>query len=751
MWKQVCVLLCSVIFTGCASVDLRLSGGAGDYEGNVEVLYKGEWKYICDDRWDLRDAKVVCRLLNFSKALSATTKSHFKPRDNVSYWLDDVTCWGSEANFTYCWNRGFGKHNCEDGKEVAGVVCSNVTENDKKSPIGSPASKGIWNLQLRLDGKTRHGFVSEGLLEVFYDGVWGAVCSDGWDEADARVACGNLGYPGVSKHNIKVDSNVIPQYWMTFLKCTGLESTLGECDHAGMKRHTCSSGTPVRLECRRSEFLKTNRFDKASLQSHVVRLRSGYRQSEGRVEVKHLDRWGSICDDEWDLLDANVVCRQMGFGTAFEATHGASFGQGMGKVWLDDMQCNGTEKDVRDCKSSGFDVGDCGHVEDAGVKCHYPYSKPKEEIRVIGGPHKRLGRIEVQHEGKWYAICGMEWGPREAEVVCREAGLGYARRGFSTSKYGMNRKMAMYNVKCSGDELSIKHCKHAGFFRGRCRFYEMASVECSETAPDLVMDYRYLQKSVQLQSESLMELGCAYEENCLSGSAVYYINYPNYYYRTLLRFSSRYWNRGTANFIPNISKRDWTWHSCHQHYHSMERFSDYDLIDVKTGLKKVEGHKASFCLEDTECEDGVSKFFNCTNRGDQGVSVGCADNYKRSIDCQWVDVTDLSYGNYTLRVIINPLRDVPESDYSNNIVTCKIEFRSQTNLTASDCTIDPCEQMAHGGTSDGGCCVFPFTYKKKQYHSCTTDGMPKPKPGRSPILWCATTGDYDKDKLWGKC
>lgn len=51
---------------------LRLSGGNSSFEGNVEILYKGQWKYICDDYWDIRDAKVVCRQLGYTKAIIAT-------------------------------------------------------------------------------------------------------------------------------------------------------------------------------------------------------------------------------------------------------------------------------------------------------------------------------------------------------------------------------------------------------------------------------------------------------------------------------------------------------------------------------------------------------------------------------------------------------------------------------------------------------------------------------------------------------
>ena len=67
-------------------------------------------------------------------------------------------------------------------------------------------------------------------------------------------------------------------------------------------------------------------------QAHDVRLRGGYVYSEGRVEVNHNNSWGTICDDNWDISDANVVCRQAGFGTAYEALHWAQTGSGVGRV-----------------------------------------------------------------------------------------------------------------------------------------------------------------------------------------------------------------------------------------------------------------------------------------------------------------------------------------------------------------------------------------------------------------------------------
>ena len=94
------------------------------------------------------------------------------------------------------------------------------------------------------------------------------------------------------------------------------------------------------------------------------------------------------------------------------------------------------------------------------------------------------------------------------------------------------------------------------------------------------MDYREIQKSIRVQSKPLFDLSCAYEENCLSSTAARYVQFPHLFSRTLLRFTSRFWNRGTAPFLPFKEKGDWIWHECHQHYHSMERFTDYDLTSM---------------------------------------------------------------------------------------------------------------------------------------------------------------------------
>ena len=91
--------------------------------------------------------------------------------------------------------------------------------------------------------------------------------------------------------------------------------------------------------------------------------------SSGRVEVLHMGTWGTICDHSWDLRDANVVCRQLGYDGALSAPRYAAFGQGTGQIWLDDVQCVGDEIAISDCYHRGWNVHNCGHHSDVGVVC----------------------------------------------------------------------------------------------------------------------------------------------------------------------------------------------------------------------------------------------------------------------------------------------------------------------------------------------------------------------------------------------
>ncbi|XP_046898205.1 lysyl oxidase homolog 1 [Hypomesus transpacificus] len=202
--------------------------------------------------------------------------------------------------------------------------------------------------------------------------------------------------------------------------------------------------------------------------------------------------------------------------------------------------------------------------------------------------------------------------------------------------------------------------------------------------PDLVPDPNYVQASTYIQRAHMYSLRCAAEEKCLASSA-YTSETTDYDVRVLLRFPQRVKNQGSADFMPNRPKHTWEWHSCHQHYHSMDEFSHYDLLEVSTGRKVAEGHKASFCLEDTTCDFGHLKRYACTSHT-QGLSPGCYDTYNADIDCQWIDITDIQPGNYILKLQVNPKYLVLESDFTNNVVRCNIHYTGRF-VTTTNCKI----------------------------------------------------------------
>ncbi|XP_071507739.1 neurotrypsin-like [Diadema antillarum] len=218
-----------------------------------------------------------------------------------------------------------------------------------------PASLEAFEGEVRLSGGSKP---REGRVEIFSGGQWGTVCPDLlWGNTDAQVVCRQLGFDeGYVTYDDYGSAPGLPVLFTSVI-CHGLEDELIDCSYTNAQVIACSVDATAAVQC----------FGGLYGDEGSVRLADGSPSLEGRVEIYYDNEWGTVCNDLWDLSNAEVVCRQLGFPDVVD--HDYYFGSGDDPVHLDDVDCLGDESRLAECSHRSWKENDCTHVEDVGVKC----------------------------------------------------------------------------------------------------------------------------------------------------------------------------------------------------------------------------------------------------------------------------------------------------------------------------------------------------------------------------------------------
>ncbi|XP_053544105.1 scavenger receptor cysteine-rich type 1 protein M130 [Ictalurus punctatus] len=433
----------------------RLVNGPDSCSGRVELQYLSDWGTVCAVGWDMRSADVLCAQLGCGSAVAVVEVDWFG-EGSGHIWADVFDCQGKETHLSQCnissWSRAACSH-----KHDAGVICNG-------------SSVAFHEGRVRLSG----GSECQGEVEIYFRQDWRRVLLDSWSLSEASVLCRQLGCGSVLNYRSSPSTTEHKHMCVTGFSCSGSEAHLGNCSSA--QPVNCSSGEQLYITCSGKQHNTYQCIFNHALSS--IRLVGSGGDCAGRLEVFHSGSWGTVCDDSWDIEDAQVVCRQLQCGVALSTHIPAWFGPGTGSIWLNEVECEGNETSLWNCRFQLCEEGECGHQEDVGVVC--------SEFKEIRLTEDCVGNLEVFYNGTWGNVCHNQMDEETVNMVCRELNCG--RRG-SLSNTEARVKSApdwMDYLKCRKHDSNLWQCPSSPWGQNTCdNRDEVARITCTDDGKSL--------------------------------------------------------------------------------------------------------------------------------------------------------------------------------------------------------------------------------------------------------------------------
>ncbi|XP_052777910.1 deleted in malignant brain tumors 1 protein-like [Mya arenaria] len=496
----VCVLsLLSILVAvdALAISNVRLEEGSGRYEGRVEVSIAGIWGTICDDGFDMDDAKVVCRMLN----MSATGFLHQARRGQGSgpIYLRNLACEGHETNINQC-SYGINVSVCSHSDDVS-VICSdcgtiNVTNGqpasissngtsliisckdgfnaDKNSSDCISETWTIKNIFCRSSLKIQNMRLANGIglydgrIEIQVNGSWGLICGYSsqtryyFSVNEAELICYSmfgtrlLSYFGWGTYPYGQMNGTV---YIDQLRCYRNDESILDCDY--VLNTTCSHYDYASVACNFSPFNFTD-----------IRL-VGNDSDAGRVELKANNTWGTVCPYGISSYTPTFICKLLNMRLLFNIQCGEA------NVVHGNISSYHNKTLTVTC-DEGYDpptitlycVGGDWSGNSTCVAAGYPLEI--QDVRLAPGPYH--GRVELKVNNTWGTVCGNGFDNNDANVICGMFGLSRYTK-YTYAKYGNGvGPIYMSNLGCTGAEKDIRDCTYT--VKNSCTHSQDASILC---------------------------------------------------------------------------------------------------------------------------------------------------------------------------------------------------------------------------------------------------------------------------------
>ncbi|XP_052777286.1 uncharacterized protein LOC128214704 isoform X2 [Mya arenaria] len=473
--------------------DVRLA--PGPYHGRVELKVNNTWGTVCGNGFNSSDAIVVCRMFGLSRYTSYTYAKYGGGKGPI--YMSNLGCNGGEKDIRNCTYTV--KNSCVHSND-ASVLCNGRPLNISEARLINGTSPYI------------------GRAEIKVNGTWGTICDRTFDKDANLQFCKMFGLKSADVYSNAQYGHGSGPVFVDELWCYSSDASLNNCLYRTY--NACSHQRDVSAACYGP---KRNVSD--------VRLVNGTGPDDGRAELLIDGIWGTICDDSFNINDAEAICAMLGKKGAQFFT-AAYHGQGTGPVHIDRLDCQSSSQALSDCPylytntcSHARDVSvvcnDCGkpdiHFWDAGyfsynrsilyADCSYykkyvgvleltcdsftkqwitngecqEYRFPLEvtNIRLVNGSVPGSGRVELMSMNTWGTICGDNFDLKAANVICKMIGYPPAKTFFVSAHYGPGfGPIFVDDLTCNASAKHINNCSYTT--EDNCDHNNDVSVICTD-------------------------------------------------------------------------------------------------------------------------------------------------------------------------------------------------------------------------------------------------------------------------------